>query len=192
MAHWDANSRQQVPMSSLVRFAVCSAMRLSEIVGLHWDGLDEVKRTVVIRDRKHPRLKKGNDQVVPILQGPVTIGGTVIDPMDEISTQRGNGSKFIFPYQAASVSTAFTRACKKLGVADLHFHDLRHDGVSRLFEAGLSIPQVSLVSGHRDWSQLRRYTQIRGEDLHEVLDGLLENQNKHAKVVELHASGTGA
>ncbi len=173
LAYWDRNPRQRVPMPSLVRFAVCSAMRLSEITRLRWDGLNEGARTILIKDRKHPRQKQGNDQTVPLLRGPVWIAGTKIDPMDEISAQRKNGSEFIFPYEAASISTAFTRACQKLGIEDLHFHDLRHDGVSRLFEAGLSIEQVALVSGHRDWSMLRRYTQIKGEDLHGVLESLM-------------------
>ena len=49
-----------------------------------------------------------------------------------------------------------------VGVKDLHFHDLRHEGVSRLFEMDWDIPRVSSVSGHRDWNSLRRYTHLRG------------------------------
>jgi integrase len=43
----------------------------------------------------------------------------------------------------------------------LHFHDLRHEGISRLFEIGRTIPQAASVSGHRSWSSLQRYTHIR-------------------------------
>lgn len=68
----------------------------------------------------------------------------------------------IFPYNAKSVSASFTRACPMLGIQDLHFHDLRHEGVSRLFEMDWDIPRVSSVSGHRDWNSLRRYTHMRG------------------------------
>ena len=57
------------------------------------------------------------------------------------------------------------RAC---GIADLHFHDLRHEGVSRLFEKGYAIEQVSLVSGHRSWSSLKRYTNLRPDSLHRL------------------------
>ena len=49
----------------------------------------------------------------------------------------------IFPYSTDAISAAFTRACKVLGIEDLHFHDLRHEGVSRLFEMGWTIPQVA-------------------------------------------------
>lgn len=67
----------------------------------------------------------------------------------------------IFPFTTDAVSAAFTRATRILGIEDLHFHDLRHEGVTRLFEMGLTIPHVAAVSGHRSWSSLRRYTHIR-------------------------------
>ncbi|TIN81271.1 tyrosine-type recombinase/integrase, partial [Mesorhizobium sp.] len=41
------------------------------------------------------------------------------------------------------------------------FHDLRHEGISRLFELGWNIPHVAAVSGHRSWTNLKRYTHIR-------------------------------
>jgi site-specific recombinase XerD len=50
----------------------------------------------------------------------------------------------------------------------LHFHDLRHEGTSRLFEAGLSIEKVALVTGHKDWRMLQRYTNLKPEDLHKL------------------------
>lgn len=43
---------------------------------------------------------------------------------------------------------------------DLHFHDLRHEAISRLFERGLSLPEVALISGHRDPRMLLRYTHL--------------------------------
>jgi integrase len=67
----------------------------------------------------------------------------------------------IFPASADAISAAFTRACKLLGIDDLHFHDLRHDGISRLFEMGWTIPHAAAVSGHRSWSSLKRYTHLR-------------------------------
>jgi integrase len=48
-----------------------------------------------------------------------------------------------------------------IGIEDLHFHDLRHEGVSRLFEMGRTIPQVASVSGHRSWQSLQRYSHLR-------------------------------
>jgi len=57
------------------------------------------------------------------------------------------------------------RKGRYLGIEELHFHDLRHEGTSRLFEAGFDIPKVALVTGHKDWRMLRRYTNLRPEHL---------------------------
>ena len=54
----------------------------------------------------------------------------------------------------------------ELGLGDLHLHDLRHEAISRLFAAGYRIEEVALVSGHRDWKMLARYTHVKAEDLH--------------------------
>jgi integrase len=54
-----------------------------------------------------------------------------------------------------------THASKFLEINDLHFHDLRHEGISRLFEMGCTIPQVAAVSGHRSWQSLQRYSHLR-------------------------------
>jgi len=60
---------------------------------------------------------------------------------------------------------AWGRTTKRAGIEDLHFHDLRHEAISRFFEAGLSIPEVALISGHQDYRMLARYTHLRAEDL---------------------------
>lgn len=155
-AHFRAKgTRQRVPMVDVIQFAVATAMRLGEIIGLKWADLNETDRTIIIRDRKHPTEKEGNDQEVPLL-------GDAFD----IVQRQPRAAERIFPITEGTVSTLFPRACNALGINDLKFHDLRHEGVSRLFELGYSIEQVALVSGHRDWKMLARYTQIKAKDLH--------------------------
>lgn len=145
----------KTPMRDLVPFAIATAMRLGEIVRLRWaDYRPGDKPMVLVRDRKDPRNKAGNDQWIPLLNG----AAEIID--------RQPKGELIFPYKADSVSAAFRRACERLQIVDLHFHDLRHEGTSRLFEQGYSIEQVALVTGHRDWKSLKRYTNLRPESLH--------------------------
>ena len=148
-------SRQRVPMPDIIQFAVATAMRLGEIINIKWADLNEKDRTVVIRNRKHPTEKAGNDQEVPLL-----------GEAWEVVKRQPQKTEWIFPVTEGTVSTIFPRACHALGIKDLKFHDLRHEGVSRLFEQGYTIEQVALVSGHRDWKMLARYTQIRAKDLH--------------------------
>ena len=49
-------------------------------------------------------------------------------------------------------------------------HDLRHEAVSRLVEAGLSDQEAASISGHKSMQMLRRYTHLRAEDLVKRLD----------------------
>lgn len=148
-----------VPMRDILEFCLASAMRISEVCRLRWDDLNEADRTILIRDRKHPTDRLGNDQLVPLLN----VNGH--DAFAIVMRQPRNGPR-IFPASEKTVSTYTTRAVEALKLGDLHLHDLRHEGVSRLFEAGYRIEQVALVSGHRDWAMLRRYTHVKATDLH--------------------------
>ena len=66
-----------------------------------------------------------------------------------------------FPVSPNAVRLCWNRMIKRSGIHDLHFHDLRHEAISRFFEKGLSIPEVSLVSGHKDIRQLMKYTHLK-------------------------------
>lgn len=158
-AHWQESARQIIDMPMLCRFALASGMRQDEICRLQVDDVNIEARTVVIRDRKDPRNKAGNDQTVPLLPD----AWAIVEPLIKDRTD-GN----VFAARAASVSTAFTRACKALNppIEDLHFHDLRHRAVASFFRMGLGIPQVALLTGHKTWAMLRRYTDIKPADVH--------------------------
>lgn len=169
ISHFDGKPRQTIPMGAVIRFAIATAMRQEEIFRVVWGDYAARTRMLTIRDRKDPRAKAGNDQRIPLL----SISG--FDPVAIIEKQasaRSNRDLRIFPYNPRSAGTAFTRACQALGIKDLHFHDLRHEGTSRLFEAGFQIPQVALVTGHKDWKMLRRYTHQRPETLHQIASSM--------------------
>ncbi|WP_409283053.1 tyrosine-type recombinase/integrase [Pseudomonas putida] len=154
---WKNNQRQKIDMEVLVKFALATGMRLGEICRIRIDDINSVHRTVLIRDRKDPRFKAGNDQLVPLFPDAWEI-------IREYTERRTSG--VIFGAKASSVSTAFTRACKKLKIQELHFHDLRHKATADFFRSGLDIPHVALLTGHKTWAMLRRYTSIKAQDVH--------------------------
>ncbi|WP_069234550.1 MULTISPECIES: tyrosine-type recombinase/integrase [Burkholderia] len=158
-AYWKASPRQRIDMPTICRFALATGMRLGEICGLQIEDVDRERRTVIIRDRKDPKEKIGNNQTVPLLPD----AWAIVSPLIE---GRTGGS--VFGVAAASASTAFTRACAAVepAIIDLHFHDLRHRATAAFFRAGLGIPQVALLTGHKTWAMLRRYTSIKPEDVH--------------------------
>jgi integrase len=137
-----------IPMQKIIAFAIFSTRRQEEISRIVWTDLEPGR--VMVRDMKHPGEKAGNDTWCDLVPEAERIVRSMPETMPEI-----------FPAAADAISAAFTRACQLLGIEDLHFHDLRHDGVSRLFEMGWNIPHVAAVSGHRSWSSLKRYTHLR-------------------------------
>ena len=152
------NPRQIIPLSLIVKVAVATAMRQDEICRILIEDFNPTSSTQLIRERKHPREKASNNQVIPLVADTGYDACALIS--EQINKTRRNGG-YIFPYDGRSVGSAFRRVCRDLGIEDLHFHDLRHEAISRLFEADWDIPQVAAASGHKDWKMLQRYTHLR-------------------------------
>ncbi|VVN53828.1 hypothetical protein PS685_01365 [Pseudomonas fluorescens] len=144
--------KQEIDMVRVTAFALFSTRRQEEITRIKWHALDEARQMVLVTDMKNPGQKYGND-----------VWCHVPDEAWRIMQSMPRVAEDIFPYNSRSISASFTRACHFLEIEDLHFHDLRHDGVSRLFEMGWDIPKVASVSGHRDWNSMRRYTHLKGD-----------------------------
>lgn len=159
---WDTNPRQKVPMSLLCKFSLATGMRQAEICRVEIDDIDRAAKTIIIRDRKDPKNKQGNHQTVPLLPDAWAIVEPLIQDRD---------AGYLFPYNSESVSTAFTRGCKAVEppIEDLHFHDLRHRATASFFRMGLDIPRVALLTGHKTWAMLRRYTDIKASDVHDAI-----------------------
>lgn len=165
VGYLEQNPRQIIPVGEIARFAIVSGMRLSEIVGLQITDVRWNERSVLVRARKDPQNKDTNDQVVPLVGNAYTLA-------QKAAASRSDGR--LWPYSAQSVSTAWRRACKAAQVHDLHFHDLRHAALTELFRTGLPIELVAVVSGHKDWKHLKRYTQLGAHDVHAAI-ARLEN-----------------
>jgi integrase len=60
---------------------------------------------------------------------------------------------------------SWERLVKRAGVNGFRFHDFRHEAISRFFEMGLSVPEVALISSHRDARMLFRYTHLKVENV---------------------------
>ncbi len=157
LAHFEQRDRRAaIPMADIVRFALLTARRQEEITRLRWSDLDRERSIGWIDDVKHPRHKTGNRRAFRIVRAAWEI----------IDRQSQTGAR-VFPFDARSISAAFTRATRLLGIRDLRFHDLRHEATSRLFEAGYSLQEVALFTLHESGASLRRYTHLRPEDVAE-------------------------
>ncbi len=156
MTHVTHNLGFRIDYKDVVPFAIDSCMRLGEIVRLHANDFLPSDSTIIVRERKHPVRK--NDEVVPLMGQSQSI---IERRIAEGKVKDG----LIFPYKVDSVGNGFARITARLGIDDLHFHDLRHEGISRLFEQGFQIQEVAMVSGHKDWKSLRRYVNLKASDI---------------------------
>lgn len=162
-----------IPMPDLIKFALATSMRQGEICNLMIEDVDSEQKTIVIRERKNPTDKARNDQTVPLFP----------DAWDLMVKHAGDKKRgLLFPFNEKSVSASFTRIVEKCGIKDLHFHDLRHTAITEFFNLGLRIEQVAVLSGHKDWKMLKRYTHINAGDVQRTFQKLQE-----ARELELQA-----
>jgi len=133
----------------LFLFALATGMRRGEVLSLLWSNVDLQNRTVFL-----PLTKNGLPRSVPL--SPLAL--SVLSKLPE------NG-EVVFPLSVNSLRLAWDRVRRRAGIIDLRFHDLRHEAISRFFELGLSVPEVSLISGHKDPRMLFRYTHLRATDV---------------------------
>ena len=143
--------RSTIPMSDIMWFAIHSARRQGEITELLFSDNDASNMTGMVRDLKHPTERH---QVRRFKYTPEAW---------EIVERQQHDHDRVFPFEPRSIGTAFRRACKLLEIKDLHFHDLRHEATSRLFEAGYSIIEVQQFTLHESWGTLSKYTHLRPE-----------------------------
>lgn len=144
-------------LRAIVTLAVETGMRRSELAALAWDDIDLKKQTAHL-----PKTKTDVPRTVPLSKA-------AIKALEEF------GSKLkgqVFELRAESMSQAFERACKphRANVPGVHFHDLRHEATSRLFEKGLNVMEVAAITGHKTLDMLKRYTHLRAEDLAKKLN----------------------
>ena len=147
----------RMPLADWIEFAVNTAMRMGEIASLRWDDLSKDGTSIIIRQRKHPKKKR--DQKVPLLPAARKV----------IARQERKGSK-IFKDSPESIGQMFKKSADKAGIEDVRFHDLRHEGTSRLFDHGFDSMVVAVFTGHRDVNMLRRYTHMNAQRILEMAE----------------------
>ncbi len=143
-----ARTRQNPLIEKVVTFAIETGMRRGEILGLHWDQVDLKRRSVTILESKN-----GYSRTIPLTPGAFAL----LHGMRGEAEGSDLRSERVFPLTPVALRMAWERMLARTDIEDLHFHDLRHEAISRFFEMGLTVPEVASISGHRDMKMLMRY-----------------------------------
>ncbi|APX83432.1 integrase [Methylorubrum extorquens] len=134
----------------LIELAVETGMRRGELLSLRWEHIDLDRRVAHL-----PLTKNGTSRDVPLSTRAV----------ETLRSLRTGESTTVFTAAPNAVRLAWERLRRRVGLQDLHLHDLRHEAVSRLFEKGFNVIEVASISGHRELRMLQRYTHLRAADL---------------------------
>lgn len=160
----------------IVTLAIETGMRRSEITSLKLSQVDLQRRVARLQDTKN-----GESRTVPLTRlATETLRQAIANPARPRGDDPKDKTDLIFfgepgrdgirrPWQ---YDRAWRTILAKEGFPDLHFHDLRHEAVSRFVERGFSDQEVSSISGHKSMQMLKRYTHLRAEDLVAKLDRL--------------------
>jgi len=139
----------------IVQMAIETGARMGELRKLEWQHVDLKNCTATAFDTKN-----GDDRVIPLSPR----ARAVLKALPRTDDQ-----ELVFPISKDSVSHAFSNACVRAEIKDFKFHDLRHEAVSRLFEADLNIMEVASVSGHKTVGMLKRYTHMHARKIADKL-----------------------
>lgn len=139
-----------------VEVAAITGLRRAELARIAWADVDEARRAVLVRQRKHPRRIEARDELVPLLG----------DAWDIVQRQARTDAR-IFPVSRETLTDSVTAGARALGIPDLRLHDMRREATSRLRELGFDADARKAVTGHRSDEIHSRYVAVSLEELHQ-------------------------
>lgn len=142
---------------SIIVLALATAMRQGEILALRWEHINFRTRVAHL-----PDTKNGTKRDIPL-------SAKARDALTRLGVKQEGR---VFSYSNHGIKSTWRFMLQKLSIEDLHFHDLRHEAISRMFELGtLDMMEIAAISGHKSLSMLKRYTHLRANRLVHKLEG---------------------
>jgi len=135
----------------VIILAIETAMRRGEIAALRVEDIDLEKRIAFLHETKN-----GESRMVPL-------SSRAIQAIQTLAFGKISGK--LIGVNADAITAAFHTATKRAGLSNIRLHDMRHEGVSRLFGKGLNPLEVAAISGHKTLSMVQRYTHLKAVDL---------------------------
>jgi len=146
-------------LKPIVLTALHTGLRRGEILSLRWKDIDFKERKILVETTKN------NERKAP------PIDDTLYSVLKSLPVHLG--TDLVFPgITGIQLTMAFRRACKRAGIKDFRFHDLRHSFASYLTMAGENLRTVQTLLGHKDLRMTMRYSHLSPEHLKEAVSKL--------------------
>ena len=159
-------------MPPLIRFAVATALRRERVLQFtpgHLVGVGRGRRSILF-----PRGSQAGNKRTGIVPLTAELQGILDEVGRLLGREELDPARPLFDLGKARLTSWWARATEAAGIHDLHFHDLRHEGTSRLFERGLSMIEVMSITGHSTTEMLDRYSHYSSAIVGEKLDRALD------------------
>ena len=143
-------------LTDIIKFAYQTGARQGEILKLKRDHIDFTNKQCTFYDTKN-----NADRTIPLADETLAI------------LKKHVFGKYVFDCNSRRLRKWFRRATKTAKITNFRFHDLRACFCTNALLNGWSVAEVSAVSGHKDWSQLKRYTRIKPNDLLEKINNVV-------------------
>lgn len=135
----------------IVTLALYTGMRRGEIFNLKWKNVDFSRDLLIVR-----QTKTSKDRTIPMCD-------QVRQLLRELRPEESKPDQPVFVSEKTGgkltdIKHSFTSACRKAGIEDFHFHDLRHSAGTRLAEAGVHAVVIAEILGHKSLAMTKRYT----------------------------------
>jgi len=166
-------ARSSCYLKSILITALNTGMRRGEILNLKWSQVNMEKRCLRVE-----QTKSGKNRMIPI-------NGYLYRELLKVKSLNGK-SEYVFPNPKTGrpfteVKKSFKNACKRAGIHDLRFHDLRHTFATRLIESGVDLITVRDLLGHFSVRVTQRYTHSNQNQKKEAVELLVRRVRKEAK-----------
>ena len=158
----------------VIRFAIETALRRERIVEVRPSYIRPIGggRKAIVFPRSRERRKRTG--IIPLTSEITEIidAALLLQASDDVESDHP-----IFDVNPGTLDTWWKRLLAKAGIKDLHFHDLRHEATSRLFESGLSAVEVMSITGHSTTEMVDRYSHYSAGLVLDKLEGRLSAEN---------------
>jgi len=149
-------SNEEIPQAiAAIRLLILTGARFSEIITLKWDYIDMDRGEMALPDSKTGKKT-------------VQLAGPALEVLENIPRQVGN--PFVIPGERrgqhlVGLPHIWMRIREKAGLPGVRIHDLRHSFASSAAQAGMSLPFIGALLGHRELATTNRYVHLMSDPL---------------------------
>ncbi len=157
----------------VVIFALNTGLRAGEIFSLTWENVDFDNKVIRIESES---TKTKEVYTIPMNENVMSLLRRVKERQEAENINHGyvftNSKGLPYKYEDRTYRRVFITACKKAGIKDFRFHDLRHTFASWVAMNSKDIYAVQHLLHHKDLRMTKRYAHLTEEYLQEIVESI--------------------